>query len=81
MTRNRRWNDRPAQGTRRPADWRDAADAAFVRRQTEIRETAKTLVEDRGWSNALEWSEHCMTRDPVGGFWRAVHDAIWELEP
>lgn len=38
----------------------------------EIRETAETLIEDRGGANALAWAEHCMTRDPAGGFWRAV---------
>lgn len=42
----------------------------------DVRETAETLVEDRGRDNALVWAEHCMTRDPSGGFWRAVRDAI-----
>ena len=42
----------------------------------EIRETAETLIDDRGRDNALAWAEHCMVRDPVGGFWRAVRDAI-----
>ena len=42
------------------------------RRTTEIREIAETLVEDRGFKNALAWAEHCMVRDPTGGFWLAV---------
>ena len=51
----------------------------FVRQERiarNIRETAETLVDDRGRAGALAWAEHCMVRDPSGGFWRAVADAI-----
>jgi len=34
-----------------------------------------------GRANALAWAEHCMVRDPTGGFWRAVAIAIRELAP
>ena len=47
----------------------------------EIRETAETLIEDRGRDNALAWADHCMTRDPTGGFWRAVRDEIANTTP
>lgn len=46
--------------------------------ERDVRETSETLVEDRGRENALAWAEHCMVRDPTGGFWRAVADAIRE---
>lgn len=63
--------------TRRELDSRVRNDAvANARREREIRETAETLVEDRGRGGALAWAEHCMVRDPSGGFWRAVRDAI-----
>jgi hypothetical protein len=52
--------------------------AREARRAREIRETAETLVEDRGRANALAWAEHCATRDPAGGFWRAVWITIDE---
>jgi len=29
-------------------------------------------------ANALAWAEHCATRDPAGGFWRAVWITIDE---
>jgi hypothetical protein len=59
----------------------EAMRAADARKAREVRETAETLVDDRGWANAREGAEHCMTHDPAGGFWRAVFDKIWELEP
>lgn len=46
------------------------------RKAREIRETAETLIETRGRENAKAWAEHCMTRDPSDGFWRAVLDTI-----
>ena len=45
------------------------------RQAREIRETAETLIEDRGGFNALAWANHCAIRD-TSGFWRAVHDEI-----
>jgi hypothetical protein len=59
----------------------EAMRAAAERKAREVRETAETLVDDRGRSNALAWAEHCATRDPAGGFWRAVANAIRELAP
>ena len=49
---------------------------AESRRDREIRETAETLIEDRGAQNAIAWADHCMVRDSSGGFWRAVRDCI-----
>jgi hypothetical protein len=37
----------------------------------EATETAETLVEDRGATNALAWAEHCAIRDQ-SGFWPMV---------
>ncbi len=37
----------------------------------EIRETAETLIEDRGSANARAWAVHCATRD-TSGFWPKV---------
>jgi hypothetical protein len=54
----------------------DEARAARLAR--DVRETAETLVEDRGRANALAWAEHCAVRDPHGGFWRQVVLAIEE---
>jgi hypothetical protein len=59
----------------------EALRKAAERQAREVRETAETLVEDRGRSGAIAWAEHCMVRDPTGGFWRAVAIAIGELEP
>jgi hypothetical protein len=59
----------------------EALRVAAERKAREVRETAETLVEDRGRANALAWAEHCAVRDPVGGFWRRVADAIRELAP
>ena len=56
----------------------EALRLAAERQAREVRETAETLVEDRGRANALAWAEHCAVRDPVGGFWRAVWIAIDE---
>ena len=66
-----------AQSTRKRA-FDEAMRAADARKAREVRETAETLVEDRGRANALAWAEHCAVRDPVGGFWRAVWIAIDE---
>ena len=52
----------------------------MTRKQIEARETAETLIEDRGAANARAWAEHCMVRDPVGGFWRAVLDELTRLD-
>jgi hypothetical protein len=41
------------------------------RQAREIKETALTLIEDRGPSNAREWAVHCATRD-TSGFWPKV---------
>jgi|HubBroStandDraft_6_1064221.scaffolds.fasta_scaffold161861_2 hypothetical protein len=63
-------------------DKRLAVSRAADRQAREVRETAETLVEDRGRANALAWAEHCAVSDSsVGGFWRAVADAIRELAP
>lgn len=52
----------------------------FTRSEREAFETADTLLEDRGPVNARAWVKHCMVRDPSGGFWRRVLDAIdWRL--
>lgn len=56
----------------------EALRVAAERQAREVRETAETLVEDRGRANALAWAEHCAVRYPVGGFWRAVWIAIDE---
>jgi hypothetical protein len=50
---------------------------ALIRRsdRREVKETADTLIEDRGAVNALAWAEHCATRDTTG-FWRKVCNAI-----
>jgi hypothetical protein len=45
------------------------------RQAREIKETAETLIEDRGPSNALAWADHCMVRSN-DGFWRKVSDEI-----
>lgn len=50
--------------------------ARQARFERDVRETALTLIEERGETNALAWAEHCATRDPTGGFWRAVRLAI-----
>lgn len=50
----------------------EALRAAAERQAREVRDTAATLIEERGHANARAWCEHCMARDPVGGFWRAV---------
>ena len=50
------------------------------RKEREIRETAETLIDDRGFVNARAWAEHCATRDSAGGFWRAVWAEIVRLE-
>ena len=42
----------------------------------DVREAAETLLEDRGPANARAWAEHCMVRDPTGGFWRAVLEEL-----
>lgn len=63
--------------TKRELAQRVGADpVAAARREREIRETAETLVENRGPVGARAWAEHCMVRDPSGGFWRAVRDVI-----
>lgn len=54
--------------------------ARQARQAREVRETAETLLEDRGPANARAWVEHCMVRDPTGGFWRAVLDELARLE-
>jgi hypothetical protein len=49
-----------------------------TKQQREIRETAETLIEDRGVTNALAWATHCATRDNAG-FWRMVRNEIMRL--
>ena len=58
----------------------EALRVAAERQAREVRETAETLSEDRGRVNAIAWAEHCMVRDPVGGFWRAVLDELTRLD-
>jgi hypothetical protein len=41
----------------------------------EAQETAETLIEERGETNARAWVEHCMIRD-TSGFWRRVMIAL-----
>ena len=41
----------------------------------EAQETAETLIEDRGETNAREWVQHCMVRD-TSGFWKRVMIAL-----
>jgi hypothetical protein len=53
----------------------EAWDRARERETRDVRETAETLIEDRGAVNALAWAEHCATRD-ASGFWRKVCNAI-----
>jgi hypothetical protein len=45
-------------------------------RALDVRETAEAMIDDRGAKNAFTFAEHCMTRDPSHGFWRAVRDLI-----
>jgi hypothetical protein len=45
------------------------------RKQLEARETADTLIEERGVDNALAWADHCLTRTH-DGFWRMVRNEI-----
>ena len=72
MTRNRTWSE-----TRRGRELMSAWEASRAR---EARDTAETLLEDRGPANARAWVEHCMVRDPTGGFWRAVLEELARLE-
>lgn len=60
---------------RRGVQARETATAAAqaARIELEARETAETLVEDRGRANALAWAEHCATRDMSGFWWRVWH--------
>jgi|HubBroStandDraft_6_1064221.scaffolds.fasta_scaffold04442_2 hypothetical protein len=52
----------------------DKARAARLAR--DVRETAETLLEERGAVNARAWARHCMVRDPAGGFWRLVLEEL-----
>jgi len=60
---------------RQKADaWAHAQNPELANREREarsVRETAETLIEDRGPSNAREWVVHCATRD-TSGFWPKV---------
>jgi hypothetical protein len=49
----------------------DAWERARAHDARNARETAETLIEDRGPSNAREWAVHCATRD-TSGFWPKV---------
>jgi hypothetical protein len=64
---------------RQKADaWAHAQNPELANREREarqVRETAQTLIEDRGAINALAWAAHCATRD-ASGFWRKVCNAI-----
>lgn len=63
--------------TRRELEQRLRNDAAARQRfERDVRETVETLLETRTLANALAWAEHCAVRDPSGGFWRAVWDAL-----
>ena len=53
----------------------EAWERARANQERNARETAETLIEDRGAVNALAWAEHCATRD-TSGFWRKVCNAI-----
>ena len=46
-----------------------------ARRRREIDETAQTLIEERGYKNALAWANHCAMRS-TDGFWRNIAFAI-----
>lgn len=52
-------------------DRRVQANLRLVRQQREARETALTLIEERGETNALAWANHCAARSN-DGFWHWV---------
>jgi|HubBroStandDraft_2_1064218.scaffolds.fasta_scaffold11766_7 hypothetical protein len=47
--------------------------------QIQIKETALTLIEERGFANARAWAIHCANRT-TDGFWSRVVAAIKTLE-
>jgi hypothetical protein len=53
----------------------EAWERARAHQERDARETALTLIEDRGAVNAKAWADHCMVRSN-DGFWRKVSDEI-----
>jgi len=60
---------------RQKADaWAHAQNPELANRERaarDIRETAETLIEERGPVNARDWAQHCAIRD-LSGFWSKV---------
>jgi hypothetical protein len=57
----------------------EAWDRARAHRERDARETADTLIKDRGLANARAWAIHCANRS-TDGFWSRVVMSIEAID-